>query len=99
MFVVIKGEGDQGGSTVEVGWQDEGLSAPVHDGEGLWLSSSRVRVVVDISQEPLVISPGGKVSVEINISLQNKSLFVRKLSGNFPVWLIYGQTSGCSHLV
>ena len=85
MFVVIEGEGDESGSTVEVGWQDEWLSAPVHDGEGLWLSSSRVRVVAEISQEPLVVSPGGEVSVKINIFLElnNKSLFVRKLSGNF----------------
>ena len=71
MFVVIKGVGHQGGSTLQVGRQDEGLGAPVHDGEGLWLSSSRVRVVVDVGQEPLVISPGGEVFVQINIFLQN----------------------------
>ena len=66
---MIKGESHQGGSAVKVGWEDERLGAPVHDGERLWLSSSWVRVVVDISQEPLVISPVGKVYVQMNIFL------------------------------
>ena len=68
---MIEGEGDQGGATLQVGREDEGLGAPVHDGDRLGLSSSRVRVVVDISQEPLVVSPAGEVSVQINILLQN----------------------------
>ena len=66
---MIKGESHQGGPAVKVGREDERLGAPVHDGERLGLSSSRVRVVVDIRQEPLVISPVGKVSVQIDIFL------------------------------